>query len=155
MKMKKRKREKREVRHSIFIHSPSPPLHLSRTGLILNLGSFAGTIATPYLSVYSAGKAFLATWSQAVGTELAGSGIVVEHVNTYFVVTAMSKIRKPSFLIPMPEPYVRSVLSKIGVQCGTSIPYGSTPYPSHAVANWLLENLGTKGSWVNYNYRKY
>ncbi|RUP37538.1 hypothetical protein BC936DRAFT_138441 [Jimgerdemannia flammicorona] len=128
-----------------------PQMTTNRTGLILNLGSFAGTVATPYLSAYSASKAFLATWSQAVGAELAPSGVVVEHINTYFVVTAMSKIRKPSFLIPLPKPYVASVLSKIGVQGGASIPYGSTPYFSHAVANWALENVFTTRFWVNYN----
>jgi 17beta-estradiol 17-dehydrogenase / very-long-chain 3-oxoacyl-CoA reductase len=123
-----------------------------RTGLILNLGSFSGLVATPYLSVYSAGKAFLSTWSQALGTELARDGIVVEHINTYFVVSAMSKIRKPSFLIPMPKPYVASVLSKIGLAGGSSIPYGSTPYLSHALLNWLIDNLFSTGFWVKQNY---
>ncbi|CAM0135547.1 hypothetical protein VKS41_005195 [Umbelopsis sp. WA50703] len=128
-----------------------PQMKARRSGLILNLGSFSGLVATPYLSVYSAGKAFLSTWSQALGTELAPDGIVVEHINTYFVVSAMSKIRRPTFLIPMPKPYVASVLSKIGLSGGSSTPYGSTPYLSQALLNWLIDNLFTTSFWVKQN----
>ncbi|CAO3586840.1 unnamed protein product [Absidia cylindrospora] len=128
-----------------------PHMREKRRGLILNLGSFAGLVATPYLSVYSAGKAFLSTWSQAVGTELKADGIVVEHVNTYFVVSAMSKIRKPSLLIPLAKPYVASVLSKIGLPCGADIPCSSTPYHTHGIVNWIINNVFNKTFWVNQN----
>lgn len=123
-----------------------------RSGLILNLGSFSGLVATPYLSVYSAGKAFLSTWSQALGTELASDGIVVEHINTYFVVSAMSKIRRPTFMIPLPKPYVASVLAKIGVAGGSSVPFSSTPYLGHALLAWVIENLASTGFVVKQNY---
>lgn len=127
----------------------------SHKGLIFNMGSFAGLVATPYLSVYSAGKAFLSTWSQALGTEVAKDGIVVEHVNTYFVVSAMSKIRKPSLLIPNPDKYVASVLSKIGVPCGANVPFTSTPYPMHGVVNWAINNLFTNQFWITQNDSKF
>lgn len=119
------------------------------------MGSFAGLVATPYLSVYSAGKAFLSTWSQALGTEVAKDGIVVEHVNTYFVVSAMSKIRKPSLLIPNPDKYVASVLSKVGVPCGANVPFTSTPYPMHGVVNWAINNLFTNQFWITQNDSKF
>lgn len=118
------------------------------------MGSFAGLVPTPYLSVYSAGKAFLSTWSQALGTEVAKDGIVVEHVNTYFVVSAMSKIRKPSLLIPTAKNYVASVLSKVGVPCGANVPFTSTPYPMHGVVNWAINNLLTNQFWVTQNDSK-
>lgn len=118
------------------------------------MGSFAGLVPTPYLSVYSAGKAFLSTWSQALGTEVAKDGIVVEHVNTYFVVSAMSKIRKPSLLIPTAKNYVASVLNKVGVPCGANVPYTSTPYAMHGVANWAINNLLTNQFWVTQNDSK-
>ena len=38
------------------------------------------------LAVYSGTKAFLATFSSALGPEVKKHNIVVEHVNTYFVV---------------------------------------------------------------------
>lgn len=128
-----------------------PQMRQRKRGLIFNLGSFAGLVATPYLSVYSAGKAFLSTWSQAVGTELRQDGIIVEHVNTYFVVSAMSKIRKPTLLIPLAKPYVSSVLSKIGLPCGADVPYTSTPYHTHGIVNWIINNVFSKTFWVNQN----
>lgn len=128
-----------------------PYMREKRRGLILNLGSFAGLVATPYLSVYSAGKAFLSTWSQALGTELQAEGIVVEHVNTYFVVSAMSKIRKPNVLVPLVKPYVTSVLAKIGLPCGADIPFTSTPYYTHGLVNWIINNVFSKTFWVNKN----
>ncbi|CAO3608328.1 unnamed protein product [Mucor hiemalis] len=128
-----------------------PQMKANHNGLIFNMGSFAGLVPTPYLSVYSAGKAFLSTWSQALGTEVAKDGIVVEHVNTYFVVSAMSKIRKPSMLIPTAKNYVASVLKRVGVPCGANVPFTSTPYPMHGIANWAINNLLTNQFWVTQN----
>lgn len=134
------------------IHSANIGDVNSKNGLIINLGSFAGLVPTPFLSVYSGSKAFLSSWSQAIGAELAPKGVTVQNVNTYFVVSAMSKIRKANFLIPMPKPYVRSVLGQIGISGGASTPYTSTPYYSHAVANWLIDNVLSRGFWVKKNY---
>ena len=55
--------------------------------MILNVGSFAGAVASPMLAVYSGTKAFLSTFSDAIGEEVKKDGIVVEHLNTYFVVS--------------------------------------------------------------------
>lgn len=38
------------------------------------------------LATYSGSKAFLATFASALAEEVRGNGILVEHVNTYFVV---------------------------------------------------------------------
>ena len=57
-----------------------------RRGLILTLSSFAGEIPSPLLATYSGSKAFLQTWSDALQSELAGTGVDVECANTYFVV---------------------------------------------------------------------
>lgn len=107
------------------------------------------------MSVYSAGKAFLSTWSQALGTEVAKDGIVVEHVNTYFVVSAMSKIRKPTILIPTAKNYVASVLSKVGVACGANVPFTSTPYPTQGIVNWVINNVFSHHFWVKHNDSKF
>lgn len=60
--------------------------HRKRRGLILTLTSFAGAIPSPLLATYSGSKAFLQTWSDALQSELKGTGIDVECVSTYFVV---------------------------------------------------------------------
>jgi short-subunit dehydrogenase len=58
----------------------------SKRGLILNVGSFSGAVPSPMLATYSGTKAFLATFSAALGEEVRQHNIVVEHINTYFVV---------------------------------------------------------------------
>lgn len=57
-----------------------------KRGLILNIGSFAGSIPSPMLATYSGTKAFLSTFTSALAEEVKKDNIVVEHVNTYFVV---------------------------------------------------------------------
>lgn len=42
------------------------------------------------LAVYSGTKAFLSTFSDAIGEEVKKDGVVVEHLNTYFVVSTIS-----------------------------------------------------------------
>ncbi|KAF9104599.1 hypothetical protein BGX27_010021, partial [Mortierella sp. AM989] len=129
-----------------------PQMIARKNGLIINLGSFAGLVPTPFLSVYSGSKAFLSSWSQAIGAELAPKGVHVQNVNTYFVVSAMSKIRRASMFIPMPKPYVKSVLGQLGISGGASTPSTSTPFYSHAIANWAIDNVFSREFWVKQNY---
>ena len=114
----------------------------SHRGLILNLGSFAGSAPSPMLATYSASKAFLRTFSDALAAELGPKGVVVEHANTYFVVSAMSKIRKSSAMIPTPRAYVKSVLSSIA-------PGSKAPFWSHAILGALM---GAVPEWVVVKY---
>lgn len=101
-------------------------------GFILNVGSMAGMIPSPLLSTYAASKAFLKSFSLGLSYELASANIHVQHINTFFVATAMSKIRKTSWMTPSPHDFVKSVLK----QAGSS--YDCTPYFSHAILEWVL-----------------
>ncbi|KAL5531903.1 hypothetical protein ACEPAF_5466 [Sanghuangporus sanghuang] len=124
-----------------------------RRGLILTLTSFAGAIPSPLLATYSASKAFLQTWCDALQSELKGTGVDVECVSTYFVVSNMSRIRRPTALIPMPNPYVSSVLKKIGLPCGalwTGRPSTSTPYWSHALLDYFINVIDSKPGFIAY-----
>jgi len=126
-----------------------------KRGLILNIGSFAGAIPSPMLATYSGTKAFLATFSSALGEEVKQHNIVVEHVNTYFVVSKLSKIRKSSALIPKPAPYARAVLGKIGLACGAAYsnrPYTSTPFWSHALLDYALTLFGLREIAILYTH---
>jgi 17beta-estradiol 17-dehydrogenase / very-long-chain 3-oxoacyl-CoA reductase len=118
-------------------------------GLILNMGSFSGLIPSAYLAPYSASKAFLCTFSQALGPELEKLNVAVQCTNTYFVVSKMSKIRKPTFFIPTAEKYVKVVLGKLGIPGGAFTPFTSTPYPSHALINWAYESFLSRKFWVD------
>lgn len=66
----------------------------------------------------------------------------------------MSKIRRPNFLVPLPKPYVASVLNKIGLPCGATDPYTSASYPSHGLAAWAIGNIFNSRFWIQKNYGK-
>ncbi|KAM0746774.1 NAD(P)-binding protein [Meredithblackwellia eburnea MCA 4105] len=129
-----------------------PGMISRRRGLILTVGSFAALIPSPLLAVYSGSKAFLSTWSQALGSEVKPMGVEVELLNTYFVVSKLSKIRKSSWMIPKPSTYVRSVLSHIGSNGGAvGQPHISTPYHGHAPVQWVVDNFMSRAFWLGYN----
>ncbi|KAI1086398.1 short chain dehydrogenase [Rostrohypoxylon terebratum] len=124
-----------------------------KRGLILTMGSFGGWIPTPYLATYSGSKAFLQHWSAALAAELKPSNVDVQLCLSYLVTTAMSKVRRASVLIPGPKPFVRAALSKVGLGGWQSMAYTYTPFWSHALMAWVIENtigVGHRlGIWVN------
>ncbi|KAF3919366.1 hypothetical protein ABW21_db0204939 [Orbilia brochopaga] len=123
----------------------APGMISRKRGAILNMGSVAGLTPTPLLATYSGSKSFLATWSAALASELKPHGIHVDLVNSYFVTSAMSKIRRTSVTTPNPKAFVKATLGKIGVNLTHT--WGiSTPYWSHAVMHWALENLAGLGT---------
>lgn len=123
---------------------------------MLNLGSFAGQFPTPLLATYSASKSFLLSFSQALGAEQKGAktGVDVVALNTYFVVSAMSKVRRASWMIPTPKQYVSRVLQKVNCKGGAGArPYSATLWPGHAVVDWVISNLLPSENWLlNYSY---
>lgn len=130
-----------------------PGMLKRKRGLVLTLGSFGGLIPSPLLATYSGSKAFLQHWSLAVASELDGSGVEVQFIVPYLITSAMSKISRPSFFIPTPQKFVKSVLGKIGKRGGsTHYPWSSTPYPSHALMQWAVENTLGLGSQVVITY---
>jgi short-subunit dehydrogenase len=54
-----------------------PGMVQRRRGVILNVASLAGFMPTPYMAVYGATKAFVISYSEALGLELSGSGVTV------------------------------------------------------------------------------
>lgn len=128
-----------------------------KNGLILNLSSFAASVPSAMLATYAGSKGFVVTWSQALAEELKQHNITVELVNTFFVVSAMSKIRKPSISTPLPNAYVKSVLATIGNgvgAVGSGRPYFTTPFWSHAIADWVMTQVGAMGLYMSYTHSK-
>ncbi|KAF2091490.1 NAD(P)-binding protein [Saccharata proteae CBS 121410] len=123
----------------------APVLVKRRRGLILTMASFGGLLPTPLLATYSGSKAFLQRWSTALGAELADQGVTVQLVQSYLVTSAMSKIRRASASIPTPKAFVRTALGKIGRSGGAQgMAYTSTPFWSHGLMHWWIENtVGT------------
>lgn len=118
----------------------APGMVQRKRGLIFTMGSFGGWLPTPLLATYSGSKAFLQHWSTALAGELRGTGVDVELCISYLVTTAMSKVRRPSVLIPSPRKFVKVALSKVGRSGGAqNFAFTSTPYWVHALAQWWLE----------------
>lgn len=58
-------------------------------------------------------------------------------------------------LIPKPGPYVRSVLSKIGLACGADYsgrPNTSTPFWSHSLLEYLISFIGIPSLFISYTH---
>ena len=85
----------------------------------------------------------------------------------------MSKIRKPTLMIPTPAAFVKASLSKVGLAGGARFtgmwisrltcvalsnalvgrPSGSTPYWSHSLLDYIVGCLGMKQLAVVYTHR--
>lgn len=128
----------------------APAMVKRRKGLILTMASFGGILPTPLLATYSGSKAFLQQWSSALHSELQPYGVHVQLVQSYLVTSAMSKIRRPTLMIPTPRTFVRAALSRIGRAGGSQDVLGtSTPYWAHAVYQWALVTfVGTMNGFV-------
>lgn len=128
-------------------HLLLPRLKMAKgRALILTMGSFAGLTPVAMLATYSASKAFLAQWSGALEIELAKSKeyrhIEAKLINSYLVCSAMSKIKRPSFLIPSATTFVKSAVNKIG---GWPHTHGAmTPYWQHAIYQYIIGIAPTK-----------
>lgn len=117
----------------------APGMVQRKRGLILTMGSFGGWMPIPYLATYSGSKAFLQYWSSALAGELKQSNVDVYLVLSYLVCSAMSKVRRPSAMIPTPRGFVRSALGKVGLGSTQSFAYSYTPWWSHAIMQWWVE----------------
>jgi 17beta-estradiol 17-dehydrogenase / very-long-chain 3-oxoacyl-CoA reductase len=128
----------------------TPGMVSRKHGLVLTMASFGGFFPTPLLATYSGSKAFLQQWSTALGSELQPHGVHVQCVQSHLITTAMSKIRKPSTLVPNPKQFVRAVLGKVGRSGGAqNVAFTSTPYWSHGLMQWFLSRfLGERSQVV-------
>ncbi|KAJ3040889.1 hypothetical protein HDV00_010349 [Rhizophlyctis rosea] len=118
-----------------------PQMVASHRGLVLNIGSVAGLFPNAFLSVYSGTKAFLRNWSRALCMEGEAMGVEVQHCKTYYVSTAMSKM-KPNHLAPMPREYVRSVLRTAGQY------EDEAPFPMHMWFAWAIDHVIPEGALI-------
>ncbi|KAI1495485.1 3-ketoacyl-CoA reductase [Biscogniauxia marginata] len=132
----------------------APGMQSRKRGLILTMGSFGGWMPMPYLATYSGSKAFLQFWSTALASELKPSNVDVQLCLSYLVTTAMSKIRRPSMFIPGPKPFVRAALNKVGVGSWQSTAHTYTPYWSHALMAWVVENTIGIGHWIGLSFNR-
>ncbi|XP_059168490.1 very-long-chain 3-oxoacyl-CoA reductase-like [Physella acuta] len=114
-----------------------PCMLKKKCGYIINLGSSAGNSPTPLLALYSATKAFVATFSSALQLEYSDKGITIQCIVPFFVVSKLSKVRNPSLFVPTPSTFVRSALRTVGLQAHTS------GYWPHEIQDIVVSKLPT------------
>lgn len=110
----------------------------AKKGLILNVGSFSGETPVPLLQTYGASKAFLKHWSLSLAAELDPLGIKVQLLNTYFVVSNLSKRKRATLTVPTPKAYVEAALRVAGARAF------ETPYPMHALLHLVMSLIPTR-----------
>lgn len=64
----------------------------------------------------------------------------------------MTKIRRPTFVIPTAKSYVRSALANVGLSNGAiGKAFVSTPYFPHSLIQWAVDRFMTERWWLSYN----
>lgn len=104
-------------------------------GIIINISSMAAKIPNPLLSVYSATKAFVDKFSDDLQVEYKRKNIIIQSVLPGFVASNMSKIKKPTWMSPSPDRYVRSAIRTVGISGRT------TGYYPHAIMKLIIDFL--------------
>ncbi|KAI0165586.1 hypothetical protein GGR57DRAFT_448015 [Xylariaceae sp. FL1272] len=132
----------------------APGMQSRKRGLILTMGSFGGWMPMPFLATYSGSKAFLQFWSTALAAELKPDNVDVQLVLSYLVTTAMSKVRRPSAMVPNPRQFVRAALGKIGSGSWQATGYTYTPFWSHALMAYFVESTVGIGSYVGLKFNR-
>ncbi|XP_050444394.1 very-long-chain 3-oxoacyl-CoA reductase-B-like [Adelges cooleyi] len=93
-----------------------PGMAERRRGVVINISSTVAQIPCPLLTVYGATKKFVEKFSEELATEYKSFGITVQCVEPGYVATKMSKISKPSLMVPSPEKFVKSALQTTGIE---------------------------------------
>lgn len=112
-----------------------PQMVERKSGVVINLSSLSGLVAAPLLSAYSGTKAYIDFFTQGLEWEYRDEGITFQCLAPSFVVSNISKIRKPSFMVPTPDAYVKSALGRLGIESRT------TGYWTHDLLMLVLTRL--------------
>eukprot|EP01086_Lenisia_limosa_P016579 TRINITY_DN6482_c0_g1_i1.p1 TRINITY_DN6482_c0_g1~~TRINITY_DN6482_c0_g1_i1.p1 ORF type:complete len:322 (-),score=102.63 TRINITY_DN6482_c0_g1_i1:25-990(-) len=91
-----------------------PKMINRRQGAIINLSSAMALSTMPLFSLYAGSKAYTRSFTKALAAEVKSYGIDVMCATPYFVVSQLSKIRKPSLTVPTPKSFAKSTLGHLG-----------------------------------------
>ncbi|KAA0203117.1 hypothetical protein HAZT_HAZT005875 [Hyalella azteca] len=108
-----------------------------KRGAIVNVSSLSAAVAAPLLTVYSASKTFVESFSAGLEREVRDAGVTVQCLLPGFVVSKLSKINRPNFQVPTPENYVKQAIGTLGVESRTA------GYAVHKIIVYLVERLPT------------
>jgi len=111
-----------------------PILKANRSSAIINLSSISGSAPTPFLTVYAASKAFNRNFSTSLALECTESGVDVQSADPGFVVSNMSRMKKPSLTVCTARRCANDSLRKLPYQ-------DVTPYFAHGAMQWGMRHL--------------
>ncbi|KAM3183405.1 hypothetical protein ACTXT7_010414 [Hymenolepis weldensis] len=102
-----------------LISDPLPVKGVCR--YVINISSISGMVVCPYLTVYGATKAYLASLTRGLSIELGDTCVRAQAFTPSLVSTNMSGIKRTSMSVPSAETFAKSAFSMIGVEtvgCG-------------------------------------
>uniref|UniRef100_G1K8T2 Hydroxysteroid 17-beta dehydrogenase 12 n=1 Tax=Anolis carolinensis TaxID=28377 RepID=G1K8T2_ANOCA len=102
-------------------------------GVILNMSSIAAVYGAPFITVYTATKAFVKYFSHCINVEYKDKGIIVQNFVPDLIFTKMANIPRPNMFRPMPERFVKYAINTVGLVSETA------GYPFHEFLVWLLQ----------------
>ncbi len=136
-----------------------PAMLAKKAGWICNVGSMAGLIPLPTFAVYSATKAYVNSFTEALRVELHGSGVRVlalcpGPVETEFGQVASRKNSRrrfapPSFLCVSKAGIVRQTLAALARDRGRIIPGPLVGFPmllAETTPRWILRLVFNRAS---------
>ncbi|VDP13372.1 unnamed protein product [Soboliphyme baturini] len=116
-------------------------------GAIINISSALCDFPTPLLSLYGATKSFVYYFTRSIQEEYRRSGIIIQGVMPFYVVSKMSKIRSASYFVPYTDDFVEAALDTLGLQQWT---YGCLP---HAILGMFISYIPERlFSWFTKRY---
>lgn len=118
----------------MMIQACLPHFLFRKRGAVINVASASGLQPTPFLSVYSATKAFDHQLVRSLHYEYKDEGIDFLSVNPYYFVSKMFN-RPETKLCPQPDKIVKSSLPKLGKQASCY------PYKAHAIFGFVANNF--------------
>ncbi|XP_076347340.1 inactive hydroxysteroid dehydrogenase-like protein 1 [Tachypleus tridentatus] len=123
-----------------------PRMVQRKKGLIINLSSISSFYPLPFLTVYSASKAYVDWLSRCLDYEYKSKGIVFQTLLPSYISTKPTSFIKPGYIIPDASTFVKSALNTFGTT------YRTTGYWTHELQWWccehLPESLWNLSSWL-------
>jgi 17beta-estradiol 17-dehydrogenase / very-long-chain 3-oxoacyl-CoA reductase len=117
-------------------HALLPLLTRNQPALIINTGSASHT-GMPYMPVYSATKAYLSVWGNALSIEMQSEGLDVEVLTVLSGNTQSGQdTRAASLFRPTSRTFARAALAKVG--CGRAVVVGYFWHGFQATAMGLM-----------------
>jgi len=103
---------------SLITRAVLPGMVERRRGLVVNMSSAAGIMPTPYISLYSASKAFVEHLTLSIRHEVEDHNVQVQCLTPMYIQTRMtaysSTLNISSYLTPLPTTYARHAVKTLG-----------------------------------------